>query len=62
MNEEFIKLNEQMKKEHLYFQEYQKNGIPFIIIPVITPEHHEQMLDYRDKLIDGVQAKFVFEA
>ena len=64
MNEldELIKLNKQMEMEHDYFEEYKKHKIPFIVIPIISPEHHSELLEYRDKLIDGVNVKFVFEA
>jgi hypothetical protein len=44
-------LQDRMMRERQIFEIYHKEGIPFVIIPVLTPEQHEELLKQRDDLI-----------
>lgn len=46
-------LQKRMLQEDRIVEIYQKEGIPFVVLPVLSKEQHTQILELRDKIIDG---------
>lgn len=49
--EEHELLNERMLKEHGLLDIYYKEGIPFVVMPVLSRESHDSLLAQREEMI-----------